>query len=186
MAKGVEWPVGPTPEALHRQNGGDRNSESSDGSAVESFESSLGGSSPASSIHSTPSKGSFVPLQGIEDVSLDQKEMTVRVLSRLRDLWEVSNGWICLEDSYEMSPKKEKEVEKVEGLGITVDTTKMTPEEKRKSMDVVKKVMGEQNSKRANIVREIIETEETYIRGLQELVDVPPPENGTNRPGVHR
>jgi len=100
--------------------------------------------------------------------------MTVRVLSRLRDLWEVSNGWICLEDSYEMSPKKEKEVEKVEGLGITVDTTKMTPEEKRKSMDVVKKVMGEQNSKRANIVREIIETEETYIRGLQELVDVPP------------
>jgi phosphosulfolactate synthase (CoM biosynthesis protein A) len=131
----------------------------------------MNGSSPASSI-SSPSKG-LVPLQGIEEVSLDQKERTVRVLSRLRDLWEVSNGWICLADSNER--KREEKSENTEGLGIRMETNaKMTEEEKRKSMDVVKKVMGEQNSKRANIVREIIETEETYIRGLQELVDVFP------------
>jgi hypothetical protein len=42
------------------------------------------------------------------------------------------------------------------------------------AVDVVKKIMGENTNKRAKIVNEIIETEESYIRGLQELVEVYP------------
>jgi len=136
----------------------------------------MDGSSPASSI-SSPSKVGLASLPGSEDVSLGQKEMTVWVLSRLRDLWEVSNGWICLDDHWAAKDVKGEELEKTieemaEGLGISLEEVTELEEEKEDKIDVVKKVMGEQNSKRANIVKEIIETEETYIRGLQELVDV--------------
>jgi len=126
-------------------------------------------------------------LQGINEITVDQSQLTVRILSRLRDLWELTNGHICLSDYYippdtQMPPSMEID-DFAEGLGIKLDDVD-DKEEGEESVDIVKKVMGETGVKRANIVKEIIETEETYIRGLQELVDVPssiPKSNANNR-----
>jgi hypothetical protein len=115
-------------------------------------------------------------LQGINEITVDQSQLTVRVLSRLRDLWELSNGHVCLSDYYTPpEPEVEQSMEIddfAEGLGIKLEEIDLK-EEGEESVDIVKKVMGETGVKRANIVKEIIETEETYIRCLQELVDVP-------------
>jgi hypothetical protein len=123
----------------------------------------------------------MLPLQSIEDVSVDQKQITLKILSRLRDLWEVSNGWVCLDDHY-AAPVSQTEADTVaadefaEGLGIKLGELALDEklEEEEESAQVARKEIGEQITKRANIVKEIIDTEETYIRGLQELVDVRP------------
>jgi hypothetical protein len=176
IAKELQWPVGPTPGPLVRKTEGDRNSESSE----ESDSNSSIESSPASSISSPFTQGSVktgvVPLQGIEDISVDEKELTVKVLSRLRDLWELSTGWVCLSDCY-TPPVDNEKVEMVEfalGLGIKLEQLDEVEETDTAAVDVVKKIMGENTNKRAKIVNEIIETEESYIRGLQELVEVYP------------
>ena len=173
LAKEVKWPVGPTPEPLVRKKEGSRDSESSEESDSGSSED---GSTPASSL-SSPLRGnnnSILPLDGIDDITIDQKELTIRVLSRLRDLWELSNGCICLSDHYSppSPPPEEMEIDDfAQEMGITLKETD-GEEEKEEAIDVVKKVMTERSVKRANIIKEIIDTEETYIRGLQELVDV--------------
>lgn len=162
--------MGPSPESLVRKKEGDRTSESSceesDSYSHSSFE-----SSPASSI-SSPFHGNKIPLVGIDDVTVDEKALTVRVLSRLRDLYELANGWVCLDDNYTPAPVG-GESDEVEGLGIQMGN--LSPGDNKESVNVVKKIMGQNNVKRSNIVREIIETEESYIRGIQELVDVTPP-----------
>jgi hypothetical protein len=172
IAKEIQWPVGPTPGPLIQKVEGNRNSESG-----EESDSNLSiESSPASSISSPFAKTSVVVLQGIEDISVDEKELTVKVLSRLRDLWELSTGWVCLSDCY--TPRIEEKVEMDEfttGLGIKLEQLDEVDENDTAAVDVVKKIMGENTNKRAKIVKEIIETEESYIRGLQELVDVPSP-----------
>lgn len=172
IAQESQWPVGPSPASLVRKNEGDRTSESSceesDSHSNSSFQ-----SSPASSIKS-PFHGNKIPLLGIDDVTVDEKEITLRVLSRLRDLYELANGSVCLDDHF-TPPEPVTEENQLEGLGIKLSN--LSIEENKDAVDVVKKIMGQNNVKRSNIVREIIETEESYIRGLQELVDVllPPP-----------
>ena len=177
IAKDSAWPVGPTPESLNRKSSRSRDSDSS-----EESDSSLSieSTSPASSLSSPLSaagRNKSVPaLQGINEITVDQSQLTVRVLSRLRDLWELSNGHVCLSDYYTPpEPEVEQSMEIddfAEGLGIKLEEIDLK-EEGEESVDIVKKVMGETGVKRANIVKEIIETEETYIRCLQELVDVP-------------
>lgn len=187
IAKESSWPVGPTPESLNRKSSRSRDSDSSEESDSNS---SIESTSPASSLSSPMSAGKIknVPaLQGINEITVDQSQLTVRILSRLRDLWELTNGHICLSDYYippdtQMPPSMEID-DFAEGLGIKLDDVD-DKEEGEESVDIVKKVMGETGVKRANIVKEIIETEETYIRGLQELVDVPssiPKSNANNR-----
>ena len=173
IAKDSEWPVGPTPESLDLKTPRSRDSDSS-----EESDSSLSTetSSPASSLSSPlPGNKNIHALQGIDEISVDQSQLTVRILSRLRDLWELSNGEICLSDHY--SPP-EPEVEQfleiddfAKGLGLKLEEVDEKQNEEE-SVDIVKKVTGETGAKRGNIVKEIIETEETYIRGLQELVEV--------------
>lgn len=94
-------------------------------------------------------------------MTAEEGELTMKVLSRLRDLWELSNGYICLPDYHKstqcLEDFEEEKMEEAEGL-----QTKEEPS--RESMD----------AKRMNIVKEIISTEETYIQGLQELIDVFP------------
>jgi hypothetical protein len=176
IAKELQWPVGPTPGPLIRKAEGDRNSESSE----ESDSNSSIDSSPASSISSpftqTSVKTGVVPLQGIEDISVDEEELTVKVLSRLRDLWELSTGWVCLSDCYTppVDTEKVEMDEFAQGLGIKLEQLEEVDETDTTAVDVVKKIMGENTNKRARIVNEIIETEESYIRGLQELVEVYP------------
>jgi hypothetical protein len=173
IAKDTQWPVGPTPEPLTRTTG---SSQESDSSEESDSNSSIDGSSPASSL-SSPVKAAknVLPLHGIDEIAVDQQELTVRLLSRLRDLWELSSGYICLSDHYTPPapiPQSMGIDDFAEGLGIKleeVDEKEVTEE----SVDVVKKVMGETGVKRANIVKELIDTEESYIRGLQELVEVP-------------
>jgi len=174
IAKDSAWPVGPTPAPLNRKSSRSRDSESSEESDSNS---SIDSTSPASSLSSplsTGNKKNIQALQGINEITVDQSELTVRILSRLRDLWELSNGHVCLSDYYTLP---ETDVEQsiddfAEGLGIKLEEVEIK-EDEEESVDIVKKVMGETGVKRANIVKEIIETEETYIRGLQELVDVP-------------
>lgn len=102
---------------------------------------------------------------------MDGRKLTVRVLSRLRDLWELSSGYICLDDHYSHPADLKLDVDDfAEGLGIKLNDVEETEDEQES--EVVKKAMGENDVKRANIVKEIIDTEESYIRGLQELVDV--------------
>jgi hypothetical protein len=62
--------------------------------------------------------------------------------------------------------------DEVKGLGIQIAVPET--EEKEDAKEVVKRVMGNNSVKRSNIVKEIIDTEESYIRGLQELVEVFP------------
>ena len=177
IAKETQWPVGPTPEPLSRTPVGERSPRDSDSSEGESdTNSSIDGSSPASSL-SSPIKNngskSVLPLHGIDEIAVDQKELTVRLLSRLRDLWELSNGNVCLSDYY-TPPEPEKEVMEIddfaEGLGIKLEEVEEETDEV--TVDVVEKVTGDNGVKRANIVKELIDTEESYIRGLQELVEV--------------
>jgi hypothetical protein len=149
-------------------------SRDSDSSEESDSNSSIDGSSSVSSL-SSPINGSknVLPLHGIDEISVDQGELTVRLLSRLRDLWELSNGNICLAD-YFTPPEPVTQAMEIDefakGLGIQLKEVDETEEEE--TVDVVKKVMGETGVKRANIVKELIDTEETYIRGLQELVEV--------------
>lgn len=162
------WPVGPTPEPLLRTN--NRNSESSS----EESDSCSDGSSSASSV-SSPAKSvnkTILPLQGIDEISRDEQELTKRTLSRLRDLWELTNGCICLLDYYTPPPVENETEDEVKGLGIQIAVPET--EEKEDAKEVVKRVMGDNSVKRSNIVKEIIDTEESYIRGLQELVEVFP------------
>jgi len=169
LARESQWPVGPTPEPLSQKLNRSRHSDSSEESDSNS---SIDGSSPASSI-SSPLREPKVPLQGINEVSIDDKKLTVRVLSRLRDLWELSNGYICLDDYYASPAPEGKNMgidEFAQELGITL--AEVDEKGENEDGDVVKKVVGENDVKRANIVKEIIDTEETYIRGLQELVEV--------------
>ena len=175
IAKDSAWPVGPTPGSLNRKSSRSRDSDSSEESDSNS---SIESTSPASSLSSPLSGGrnkSVQALQGINEITVDQSQLTVRVLSRLRDLWELSNGHVCLSDHYTPpEPEVEQSMEIddfAEGLGIKLEEIDLK-EEGEESVDIVKKVMGETGVKRANIVKEIIETEETYIRGLQELVEV--------------
>ena len=172
IAKDTQWPVGPAPEPLTRTVGRSRDSDSSEESDSNS---SIDGSSPASSL-SSPVNGAknVLPLHGIDEIAVDQQELTIRLLSRLRDLWELSSGYACLSDHYTPPAPVAQSMgidDFAEGLGITLEEVdeKATTEE---SVDVVKKVMGESGVKRANIVKELIDTEESYIRGLQELVEV--------------
>lgn len=177
IAKDSAWPVGPTPASLNRKSSRSRDSESSEESdSNSSIESTT---SPASSLSSPLSTGNSknVPaLQGINEITVDQSQLTVRILSRLRDLWELSNGHVCLSDYYTPPETEEEQPIEIddfaEGLGIKLEELE-NKEGEEESVDIVKKVMGETGVKRANIVKEIIETEETYIRGLQELIDVP-------------
>ena len=168
IAQESQWPVGPSPESLVRKTEGDRTSDSSceesDSRSNSSFQ-----SSPASSI-SSPFHGNKIPLVGIDDITVDESVLTFRVLSRLRDLYELANGWVCLDDNYTPPAPVPGENDELEGLGIKLEN--LSTEGKKGAVDVVKKIMGQNNVKRSNIVREIIETEESYIRGLQELVDV--------------
>jgi hypothetical protein len=172
IAKDTKWPVGPAPEPLSRTIGRSRDSDSSEESDSNS---SLDGSSPASSLAS-PVKGikNVLPLHGIDEITVDQEELTIRLLSRLRDLWELSSGYICLSDHYTPPAPITQPMgidDFAEGMGIKleeVDENAATEE----SVDVVKKVMGESGVKRANIIKELLDTEESYIRGLQELVEV--------------
>jgi hypothetical protein len=175
IARDTQWPVGPTPKALTQKVGGSRDSESSEESDSNS---SIDGSSPASSvsgpINNDVSKN-VLPLHGIDEIDIDQAELTVRLLSRLRDLWELSNGDVCLSDHYTPpEPAETLEIDEfAQGLGITlekVDTREIV--EEQTAVEEVKKAVGETSSKRMKIVKEIIDTEESYIRGLQELVDV--------------
>ena len=179
-----------------RQRYRDSSEESDSVSSLESTlaESSLGGSF-ASSV-SSPG-GSFYKANGLvrreDGEGVDQKKLTVAVLSKLRDLWELSNGSVCFEDGYESVKKAEEgqEVdveieeplqEEVEGLAIQMgddveegEVEGEAKEEKTEgTADVIKRVMGVSDSKRANIIKEIVDTEETYIRGLEELVEVHP------------
>ena len=172
IAKDTQWPVGPAPEPLSRTIGRSRDSDSSEESDSNS---SIDGSSPASSLSSPVNGGKNVlPLHGIDEVAVDQQEFTIRLLSWLRDLWELSSGYISLSDHY-ISPESVTQPIEIddfaEGLGIKLDEVdeKAATEE---SVDVIKKVIGETGVKRANIVKEIIDTEESYIRGLQELIEV--------------
>jgi hypothetical protein len=171
IAKDTQWPVGPAPEPLTRTIG---RSQDSDSSEESDSNSSIDGSSSASSL-SSPVNGtkSVLPLHGIDEISVDQQELTVRLLSRLRDLWELSSGYVCLSDHFIPPEPEEKSmgIDFAEGMGIKleeVDEEAATEE----SVDIVKKVMGETGVKRANIIKELIDTEESYIRGLQELVEV--------------
>lgn len=170
IAQESQWPVGPSPASLVRKNQGDRTSESSCEES-DSHSNSSFTSSPASSIGS-PFNGNKIPLVGMDDVTVDEKEITLRVLSRLRDLHELTRGSVCLDDCH-TPPAPVSEESPLEGLGIKL--ADLSVEENNDAVDVVKKIMGQNNVKRSNIVREIIETEESYIRGLQELVDVSSP-----------
>lgn len=172
IAKDTKWPVGPTPEPLARTIGRSRDSDSSEESDSNS---SFDGSSPASSL-SSPVKGikSVLPLHGIDEIAVDQEELTVRLLSRLRDLWELSSGYVCLSDHYTPPAPISESMgidDFAEGLGIKLEEVdeKTATEE---SVDIVKKAMTESGVKRANIIKELLDTEESYIRGLQELVEV--------------
>jgi len=169
IAKDTQWPVGPAPEPLARTI--DSSSRDSDSSEESDSNSSIDGSSSVSSL-SSPINGSknVLPLHGIDEIAVDQRELTVRLLSRLRDLWELSNGHICLSDCFTPpeSVTQFMEIDEfAEGLGIQLEEIDETGEEE--TVDVVKKVTG---VKRANIVKELIDTEESYIRGLRELVEV--------------
>src|SRR5208337_352439 len=99
IAKDTQWPVGPAPEPLARTI--DSSSRDSDSSEESDSNSSIDGSSSVSSL-SSPINGSknVLPLHGIDEIAVDQRELTVRLLSRLRDLWELSNGHICLSDCF--------------------------------------------------------------------------------------
>jgi len=175
IARDTEWPVGPTPQALTQKVGGSRDS---DASGESDSNSSIDGSSPASSISSPLNNDvnkNILPLYGIDEIDLDQRELTVRLLSRLRDLWELSNGDACLSDHYTPpEPEESLEIDEfAQGLGITLESvdTKQVAEEQA-AAEVSKKAVGETSVKRMKIVKEIIDTEESYIRGLQELADV--------------
>ena len=149
-----------------------RDSDSSEGESDSN--SSVDGSSSASSL-SSPINGSknVLPLHGIDEIAVDQRELTVRLLSRLRDLWELSNGYVCLSDHY-IPPAPVSQSMRIddfaEGLGIKLD--EVDEKDLEESADDVKKVIGETGVKRSKILKELIDTEETYIRGLQELVEV--------------
>lgn len=166
IAKDLNWPVGLAPEPLLPATPGSRNSESS-----ESSDSSEG-SSPASSVSSPlkPVNKSVLPLQGIDEITVDQQQLTKCILSRLRDLWELTNGHVCLADGY--VPHREDAAIEIDdfakGLGIELGESEKSEEMKEASTVT----MRDTSKKRSNIVREIIETEESYIRGLEELVEV--------------
>jgi hypothetical protein len=174
IARDTQWPVGPSPEALNQKVGGSRDSDASEESDTNS---SIDGSSPASSVSSplnNDTSKNVLPLHGIDEVDIDQRELTVRLLSRLRDLWEISNGDVCLSDHYSLpEPAESLEIDDfAQGLGITLD--KVDPKEiiAEAAAAEGKKIVSENSVKRTKIVKEIIDTEESYIRGLQELADV--------------
>jgi hypothetical protein len=173
IAKELEWPVGPTPEVLQRKSERSRDSDSSE----ESESSSIDGSSPASSLSSPLGSKNALPLQGIDEISVDERDLTVRLLSRLRDLWELSNGDVCLSDHYIPSRIDDTSIDDFAyGLGIKleeVEEIEASQEAAETQIETQKKAIGLKAIKRSNIIKEIIDTEETYIRGLQELADVP-------------
>ena len=171
IAKESLWPVGPTPEPLKLTTSGYRNSDSS-----EESDSSLSmtGSSPASSVSSPypAGKGPF-GLQGVDEITVDQRHLTKRILSRLRDLYELSNGHVCLSDFWPVAGEALDIDDFAKGLGLKLDELDIKDGEEEEV--VVKKVKPDNDRKRLNIVKEILETEVTYINGLQELVDVTTP-----------
>jgi len=158
-------------------------SEESD--CASSLESGLNGSF-ASSV-SSPGGGREEGMGREEGV--DQRKLTVCVLSKLRDLWELSNGCVCFEDGNE-NVKKVVQVDNVDcensadldeevealgiqsGEGLEMEGEGEIKEKAEGTADVIKRVMGVSDIKRAKIIKEIVETEETYIRGLEELVEV--------------
>jgi hypothetical protein len=166
IAKDLNWPVGLAPEPLLPTTPGSRNSESSESSDTSE------GSSPASSVSSPlkPVNKSVLPLQGIDEITVNQQQLTKCILSRLRDLWELTNGHICLAGGY--VPHREDAAIEIDdfakGLGIELGESEKSEEMKEASTVT----MRDTSKKRSNIVKEIIETEESYIRGLEELVEV--------------
>lgn len=243
--------MGPAPEPLEQKVGRSRDSDSSEESDSSL---SLDESSPASSVSSPTSRGkSLPPLQGIEEISFSERELTVRVLSRLRDYWELSSGFISLSDHYtlpglaeqtlvtdkvteepetnidaveekvveekkrvaegEVGEKEvvegdeagekedieekvevdgkegvggKEEIEKKEGVVEIggdggkeevvetggVEEIEVEGKKEDEVRDSVKKGLAEVGDKRVNIIKEIIDTEGTYIRGLKELIEV--------------
>ena len=113
--------------------------------------------SPAESVSSMGSLGAG----RIVRITAEEGDLTMKILSRLRDLWELSNGYICLSDYYELAH---------DGEGIERDKIEEADEPHRKEEQSTESM----DTKRMNIVREIISTEETYIQGLQDLIDVFP------------
>jgi hypothetical protein len=81
------------------------------------------------------------------------------VMSRLRDVWELSNGEIIIQVHKICSG-----VERLNESGIDEMDISTT--------DSVKRTAGSNDSKGLNIIKEIVDTEVTYILGLQEVVAV--------------
>jgi hypothetical protein len=93
---------------------------------------------------------------GVHEATFDLTKLTITILSRLRDVWELSNREVIIQDS-ELRGTTERLNESRMDLSIK---------------DSVETTVKRSYLKGLKIVQELVDTEETYTRLLQEVVAV--------------
>jgi hypothetical protein len=92
----------------------------------------------------------------VHEATSDLSKLTITILSRLRDLWELSNREVIIQASEFCGRMKRLNESKM-------DLSKE---------DSVEKTVKRSNLKGLKIVKELVDTEETYTRLLQEVAAV--------------